>query len=114
MRPAPAAELLLVQLFRPRIIITKMTAKMTRRRTMAMRTATIGNSLMGLLEASSVVVAANCFSAGCNSKNSNKNERKIVCAIFILCFIVKILRDFLLFWPIQQIEFHENLDMSIK
>ena len=60
--------LLLVQLFRPRIIMTKITAKMTKRRTMAMRTATIGNSLMGLLEANSVVVAANCFSAGCNQK----------------------------------------------
>lgn len=47
-----------------------MTARITRRRTIAISTATIGNSLMGLFEAKSVVVAANCFSAGC--KKSNK------------------------------------------
>jgi hypothetical protein len=35
---------------------------------MAMRTATMGNSLMGLLVAKSVVVAANCFSAGCKTE----------------------------------------------
>ena len=100
MRPAPAAELLLVQLFRPRIIITKMTAKMTRRRTMAMRTATIGNSLMGLLEASSVVVAANCFSAGCNSKNSNKSERKM-CIPLSFC-------DSLIFSPVCYVNFSKK------
>ena len=50
--------------FRPRMIMTKMTARITNRRTMAMRTATMGNSLIGLFVANSVVVAANCFSAG--------------------------------------------------
>ena len=52
----------------PLIMMTKITAKITKRRTIAMRTATIGSSLMGLFEAKSVVVAANCFSAGCKRK----------------------------------------------
>ena len=56
-----------------------------------MRTATIGNSLMGLLEASSVVVAANCFSAGCNSKNSNKSVRKCVYHFHFVIFSFLIL-----------------------
>lgn len=60
------ADVVFAQPFRPRMIMTKMTAKITSRRTIAMRTATMGNSLMGLLVAKSVVVAANCFSAGCN------------------------------------------------
>ena len=59
------------QPFRPRMIMTKMTARITSRRTIAMRTATMGNSLIGLLVAKSVVVAANCFSAGCNRKKNN-------------------------------------------
>ena len=62
-----------------------------------MRTATIGNSLMGLLEASSVVVAANCFSAGCNSKNSNKSERKM-CIPLSFC-------DSLIFSPVCYVNF---------
>ena len=40
------------------------TAMMTRRKTMATRTAMMGSSLIGLLLVRSVVVAANCFSAG--------------------------------------------------
>ena len=59
------------QPFLPRMIMTKMTARITSRRTIAMRTATMGNSLIGLLVAKSVVVAANCFSAGCNRKKNN-------------------------------------------
>jgi hypothetical protein len=37
---------------------------MTSRRTIAINTAMIGNSRIGLFEVRSVVVAANCFSAG--------------------------------------------------
>lgn len=65
------------QPFRPRMIMTKMTARITSRRTIAMRTATMGNSLIGLLVAKSVVVAANCFSAGCNRKRN-----KVSCGVF--------------------------------
>ena len=67
------------QPFRPRMIMTKMTARITSRRTIAMRTATMGNSLIGLLVAKSVVVAANCFSAGCNRKRNNVQVR---CGVF--------------------------------
>ena len=49
---------------RPRIIMTNITARITRSRTIAVRTATMGKSLIGLFVAKSVVVAANCFSAG--------------------------------------------------
>jgi hypothetical protein len=46
--------------------MTKMitTAMMTKRKTMAIRTAMMGSSLIGLLLVRSVVVAASCFSAG--------------------------------------------------
>ena len=67
------------QPFRPRMIMTKMTARITSRRTIAMRTATMGNSLIGLLVAKSVVVAANCFSAGCNRK---RNNVQVSCGVF--------------------------------
>lgn len=46
-----------------------------------MRTATIGNSLMGLFEARSVVVAASCFSAGCNDEDKKLLKQFLLMAM---------------------------------
>ena len=110
------------QPFRPRMIMTKMTARITSRRTIAMRTATMGNSLIGLLVAKSVVVAANCFSAGCNRKRN-----KVSCGVFWIplpkglgyghhrqpiCLVFDIGRVVASFCLKNQIFAHENMKKS--